>query len=107
MAEHRIMQAGIPTPFTCTNYRFETNIQKGEPHGNSATLGSVFRDPLIQNADGYSLWLEHAIQKDTRDEYYWLMWYDQQGKPTIPMSGIFARCDLEQMAGRLARDFLP
>lgn len=74
MAEHRIVAAGTPIPFTCTNYRFETNTLKGERHGSSATPGSVFRDTLIQTPDGYSLWLEHAVRKGTRDEYYWLMW---------------------------------
>jgi hypothetical protein len=107
MADHRITQGGLPVEYTCTNYRYETNINKGECHGASATHGSVFRDSLIHTPDGYSLWLEHAIEKSTRSEYYWLMWYDAQGKPTIPLSGIFNRADLGQMADRLARDFLP
>jgi hypothetical protein len=107
MVEHRIVRGKTPVSFSCKNSRFETNIDKGEPHGPSTTRGSVFKDALIQVPGGYSLWLEHVIDKNEGEECYWLMWYDPQGKPTIPLSGIFGRADLEQMVGRLARDFLP
>lgn len=96
--------SGRSIPFTCRNKRFETNIEKGVPHGACATRGSVFDEPLIET-DGYSLWLEHVLEPATLHEYYWLMWY-RDGVPTIPLSGIFDRDELSQMIGRLGR-FVP
>lgn len=92
-----------PIAFTCRNRRFETNIRKGEPHKPFAdTLGSVFPEPLIDH-DGYTLWIEHVWEPETDAEYYWLMWYNPEGIPTIPLSGVFDRTDLEAMVSRLAR----
>lgn len=94
---------GRPIPFTCQNYGFETNIEKGEPHRpNSNVRGSVFAEPLIDH-DGYSLWIEHVRERQAGGECYWLMWYDNEGIPTIPLSGVFDRGDLESMVARLAR----
>jgi hypothetical protein len=42
MRDHRIVQAAQPISYTCQNYRYETNIRKGQRHGTSSTLGSVF-----------------------------------------------------------------
>lgn len=93
-------------PFSCENRKFMTNITKGEPHSPcSSTLGNVLDTPLIDYG-GYSLWLEHVTEKESGGEIYWLMWYDQEGRPTIPLSGVFGRDDLETMVGRLAR-FVP
>jgi hypothetical protein len=81
-------------------------LRKGFPHApGAATVGSVLEGALIDYGD-YSLWLEHVLEKDTGAEVYWLMWYDDQGCPTIPLSGVFGRDGLEQMAGRLTR-FVP
>jgi hypothetical protein len=55
------------------------------------------------SSNGWSLWLEHVIDKQNGNEMFWLMWYDPSGKPMIPMSGVFSRNDFEQMVGRLAR----
>ncbi len=105
MKDFRIVQNGNRLDYSCENHRFRTNINKGKPHRTSATGGSVFDNALI--ADGSSsLWLEHAFDKQDNRECYWLMWYDN-GKPTIPLSGVFERADIEQMVGRLAREFLP
>jgi hypothetical protein len=105
--DHRIVgpdEARIA--FSCENRRFMTNITKGEPHSPySSTLGNVLDTPLIDYGD-YSLWLEHVTEKESGEEIYWLMWYDEQGCPTIPLSGVFGRGDLETMVGRLTR-FVP
>jgi hypothetical protein len=96
---------GVPIPYTCENSKYRTNLAKGNPRtGYATTLGNVFEGPLADH--GYSLWLEHAIEKKTGDEVYWLMWYDLNGVPTIPLSGVLNKADLEQMIGRLAR-FVP
>ncbi len=105
--DHRIVApGGGPVDYSCENRRYKTNLKKGFSHGSlAATLGSVFTDALINTGD-YSLWLEHVVETDTEEEIYWLMWYDRDGKPTIPLSGVFGRDDLEQMVGRLAK-FVP
>lgn len=97
--------------FTCENRRYRTNIKKGEPHSpQSQTQGSVFPSALV-NHDGWSLWLEHVEEKHVEEigtpaEVYWLMWYDPDGRPTIPLSGVFDRTELSAFVGRLAQ-FVP
>lgn len=77
----------------------------GQRHGqHSATRGNVFDRPLA-DSNGYSLWLEHVIG-DGREDYYWLMWYDSAGIPTIPLSGILSRNDIANMEGLFA-SFIP
>lgn len=106
--DHRIVNAnGQRLPFTCENSGYRTNLEKGVPHGSmSQNRGSVFPAPLVDHG-GWSLWLEHV--EDTRDatEVYWLMWYDHRdGRPTIPLSGVFSRAELANMISQLAA-FLP
>ncbi|MBU4273660.1 MAG: hypothetical protein KKA28_17500 [Planctomycetes bacterium] len=97
---------GARIPYTCENQAFTTNVGKGHAHGTlSPTRGSVFANPLI-SAGGYSLWLEHVLEKTTHQKFYWLMWYDPKGIPTIPLSGVFTKDDLRQMMSQLA-DFVP
>jgi hypothetical protein len=49
-----------------------------------------------------SLWLEHvSAVGDPDNEWYWLMWYDN-GRPTIPMSGVVHRQDILHIAQQLA-----
>ena len=96
--------AGKKVSFTCENYRFSTNIHKGHRHGTSSKVkGSVFEEPLVHTDGGYSLWVEHVIEKDSEDEMYWLMWYDADGIPTIPLSSVFSKANLEKMMGNIAR----
>src|SRR5438270_3352648 len=91
--DHRILHNRQRLDYTCTNRRFRTDINKGERHGqHSRNRGSVFDRPLADH-DGYSLWMEHVID-ESGHEYYWLMWYDPAGKPTIPLSGILSREDI-------------
>ncbi len=81
-------------------------MKKGQPHGTlSANLGSVFSQPLL-NSNGSTLWLEHAVEKASQGECYWLMWYDDQGSPPLPMSAVFWKDDLRQMISLLT-DFVP
>lgn len=104
-ADHRLTDtAGNKLSFSCENASYKTDIDKGFQHGKSATKGSVFPSPLISN--GYSLWLEHVKEIDTQADVYWLMWYDDRGKPVIPMSGIFNKQQLSEMAKQLA-SFVP
>jgi hypothetical protein len=106
--DHRILQNGQRIDYTCKNWSFSTDIAKGRPHGQHPTLGSVFDEPLAgsQAPGEYSLWLEHVIANaDPNDECYWLMWY-QDGRPTIPLSGILHREDIANMQ-RLLASFIP
>jgi len=85
--------------FTNENSRFRTNTAKGYPHGLGQPAGSVFPDPLFD--EGFSLWLEHVIERATGRESYWLMWYDENGRPTIKVSGVMSRDDLKILAQKL------
>jgi hypothetical protein len=103
--DHRIEQNGQRLGYTCANKRFRTNISRGQEHGqHSATRGNVFDRPLAEY-NGYSLWLEHVVN-DTGNEYYWLMWYDSNGVPTIPLSSILSRDDIANMQALFA-SFIP
>jgi len=105
--DHRILDSnGVRLPYTSENRGFKTNISKGCRHGSvSSTAGSVFDSPLVSTG-GYSLWLEHVVNKANYNEAHWLMWYDSQGIPTIPLSGVFGKNELRQMISQLA-DFVP
>jgi len=63
-------------------------------------LGSVFEEPLVPG--DYSLWLEYAVDTKTDSETFWLMWYDADGSPTIPLSGVISAGQVRDMASRLA-----
>jgi len=106
-AKDRIQRRGRFLDFTCENVRYKTNTRRGKPHGTNPTPGSVFTEPLAgTQAKGYSLWLEHVIEKRSRDGgLYWLMWYEN-GIPTIPMSGVFRKEDIANMA-RLLTSLIP
>lgn len=80
--------------FTCSNYRFDTKTNAGKPHGAGQASGSVFDTALVTHPGGYSLWLEHVTDKQGGPDVFWLMWYDQNGDPTIPASGVL---DLQQL----------
>lgn len=86
--------------FTCSNRRFHTNTEKGESHGLGKVRGSVFGEPLV-SSDGYTLWLEHVIDKARQSETFWLMWYNADGSPTIPASGVISTDKIKEMARRL------
>ena len=88
--------------FTCANSRFQTNTRKPFPHGEGVAGGSVFEKPLAKTEQGDSLWLEHVLAKDGA-EAFWLMWYDQDGNPTIPLSGVMSADEVREMSSRLAR----
>ena len=90
------------TPYTCRNSRFWTDITKGKRHGPSQARGSVFDGPLVTNKDGSSLWLEYVEDRDGGWEPFWLMWYDANGNPTIPMSGAFDQSQIQGMVSQLA-----
>lgn len=87
-------------PFTCSNQRYNTDIDHGEPHATADALGSVFREPLVDNG-GYTLWLEHVIDRKHGSRTFWLMWYDRDGSPTIPASGVVSLEQIGEMASRL------
>lgn len=105
--DHRIEQGEQPLDYTCENARYKTNIGKGKKHGSHSSCGSVFEEPLAGvQGTGYSLWMEHVIEKKTQDdELYWLMWY-KNGIPTIPLSGVFRKDDIGNMV-RLLASFMP
>lgn len=105
-AKHRVNQGGRALDFSCQNAQFQTNTTKGESHGTYAdTRGSVFDRPLADH-DGYTLWLEHAISRRDGTELYWLMWYDSEGAPTIPLSGVMGKDEVAKMSALLA-SFIP
>ncbi len=98
-ARHRIVVNGEPQDFSCFNRRFQTDISRGFAHGWSQTRGSVVEGPLAGQQGEYSLWLEHVANRDdpAETDIYWLMWYDPEGNPTIPLSGILHREELADM----------
>jgi hypothetical protein len=65
----------------------------------------VIKTAVIDHGD-YSLWLEHVAEKGGGRELYWLMWYNGQGVPLIPASGVFGKSDLATMHARLT-EFVP
>jgi hypothetical protein len=105
MSDHRIIQNERRINFTCTNRGFETNLQKGKTHARRRAKGSVFRSPLVTTDDRYTLWLEHAINQRTRQQTYWLMWYDPNGVPTIPASSVIDATEIRELGKRLC-DFV-
>jgi hypothetical protein len=86
--------------YTCENNRFKTDISRGHPHGIQGTGGSAYAEAILLS-NGWSLWLEHVVEKTNDQEWLWLMWYEPNGRPTIPLSGVFTLSDLEKMVGRL------
>lgn len=88
--------------FTCSNKRFHTDITKGERHGLRKARGSVFPQPLVSSDSGYTLWLEYVVDKKEKGETFWLMWYDPNGSPTIPMSSVISADKIREMTSRLA-----
>lgn len=98
MAAHNRLNGA---PYTCRNSRFWTDITKGHCHGHGQVRGSVFDSPLVEG-DGYSLWLEYVEDRDGGWEPFWLMWYDSEGNPTIPMSGVFDQSQMRAMVEKLA-----
>jgi hypothetical protein len=105
--DHRIKRNGKVYDYSCENGRFRTDIKKGQPHGCSTTLGSVFDRPLCKpGKEGDSVWLEHVIEDSTRTEYYWLMRYKKTGVPSMPMSGILSREDIANMLCFFASNWL-
>ena len=106
--DHRIIQGGVPLSYSCQNYGYRTDAATGRPHSShSTTLGSVTGQPLVQTSEGATLWLEHVEEsKNPSQKCYWLMWYDPNGMPTIPLSGVFDRSELGQLAQQLMQ-FVP
>ena len=100
------MLAGRRVPYSCENKRFRTNVNIGRRHGAALTRGSVTGDALI-GSGGYTLWLEHVEEiGDPQAEWYWLMWYDPSGVPTVPLSSVFTRAQLADMVRELMQ-FVP
>lgn len=48
-----------------------------------------------------SLWLEYVRNKKGGQNTYWLMWYDDEGTPKLPMSGVISENELKTMTSRL------
>jgi hypothetical protein len=106
--DHRIMQDGERLSYTCENERFKTDTSKPESYSHgiqSTSRGSVFDQPLLES-NGYTLWLEHVLDKKTQDSCYWLMWYGPDGISTVPMSSVLSKDDITNMA-RLLASFVP
>ena len=101
-ADHRIHLAdGCRIPFTCENRRYMTDLTTGFPHApNGEALGSVIDGPLFDFGD-VSIWSKHVVERATRERCSWLMWYDADGRPTIPLSSVFDRADIEHAAQAL------
>jgi hypothetical protein len=95
---------GKPIPFTCENTRFMTDTSKSPAGGPGPVApGSVFAEPLagIPGKEN-SLWLERVVEKTDNSASYWLMWYNRSGEPLTPVSGVFSKAAVTQMAKRLA-----
>lgn len=91
--EHRIIdEDGNPLDYTCENSRFKTDLSKSAEGGRP---GSVLPEALFDGGT-FTLWLEHVVEKENGRHVYWLMWYSD-GRPTMPMSGVLDRNDLNEM----------
>jgi hypothetical protein len=106
--DHRINQGGAPLNYSCENYGYRTDIGNGQPHSSyAATRGSVTGQPLVRTSQGATLWIEHVEEvKNSTQKCYWLMWYDPDGKPTIPLSGVLDKTELGRLAQQLMQ-FVP
>lgn len=105
--DHRIVRASHPVNYTCRNGRFSTDTARGYPHLPGEAAGSVLPVRLTNSASlGYDLWLEHVAEEGTSQAWYWFMWYDPSGVPTIPMSAVFQKAELQQLLASLA-EFVP
>jgi len=102
-ADHRIENAnGERRDFTCQNRRYMTDVTMGHPHGPAGSArGSVLNAPLFDFGDA-SIWLEHVVERSgAQEKCFWLMWYDAEGRPTIPLSGVFGAEQLQRAAAAL------
>lgn len=70
--------------FTCKNALFQTNISKPL---NTFYPGSVTQKPIYEDRNGKTLLLERVIHNNG-EKYYWFMWYQKDGLPLIPLSGV-------------------
>lgn len=102
--DHRIVLNGVAINFTCKNAAFETDVKKGS---HLTHKGSALPGALVITQSGHSLWLEHVLSPATGTEWYWLMWYDRNGIPTIPLSGVMTKSDIVQLTKTLAELALP
>jgi hypothetical protein len=73
--------------FACSNTKYKTNTSKGFPHGEGNARGSVTEKELDKK-DGYTLWFEHVVGIEEKDEAYWFMWYNSNGKALIKQSAV-------------------
>lgn len=105
--DHRIVVNGNPQDYTCQNRAYETDTNMGYPHGNYGhAKGSVTGQPLVVTATG-TLWLEHVTEvNNPAAKLYWLMWYWTNGIPAIPLSGVFNKAELGELAHQLIK-FVP
>ena len=94
MIDRRIIKDGKRLDFTFENKGYKTNINNGYPHGNGNAKGSVIESALYKDVD-CSLWIEHVVSvKDTSDQCYWFMWYDNSGLSNMAMSSVFGKEEL-------------
>jgi hypothetical protein len=67
----------------------------------------VFTKPLTTNDVGITLWAEYVVDKAGPGKWngspLWLMWYDQDGNPTISESATFDLSHLRRMLMRFIR----
>jgi len=102
----QIIEDGEEQKYTLENYGFRTDTSKGKAHGAGNVRGSVFTEALFTGEQNDSVWLEHVIGKGDGKALYWLVWYDSEGKPKIPLSAVFGREQLAEMVKRIA-EFVP
>ncbi len=90
--------------FRMENQYFSTDSTKGYEHLPGQPKGSVFRGPACNpDAEGNNTWLEYVTDKrNPEDERFWFAIYDKDYEPTLKVSPIFKREDLETMLGRFA-----
>jgi hypothetical protein len=61
-------------------------------------MGSIFDEALLRASNNQSLWLEYVTDKQGNSETFWLMWYDAEGDPSIPMSGVVSLDQIKEMS---------
>lgn len=102
-SDNRVTLGEERLDFTCENKGYRTNINKGFSHGTYATTGGSRLAKALVERHLYTLWVEHVTEISTGADWLWLMWY-REGKPTIPMSGVFSEDDFQLIQQMLDED---
>lgn len=99
MPGKRIEISGSPVPFTCENSKFRTDLSI--PPKNPKFPGSVTENPIYE--DDQILLLERVENIGNGNKCFWFMWYDYNGIPVMPMSGVIDADDIAEVIRNISK----